>query len=358
VLPEGVSYRLLALPERTVISLPVLRKLKEFVDAGATIIGPRPMSASGLTGFPASDAEVKQLADELWGGGRIVDGRTAREALKSLDVPPDFESESQDGTKPEINFVHRRDGETEIYFVANRSTNAVRLNCMFRVADKAPELWDAVSGQHRFAAAYVEEDGATKVPLTLGPCGSQFIVFREPAKMHPASAKQNEVAYVPIQELRGPWTVAFDPKWGGPTSVQFDRLVSWPARREPGIKYYSGTAIYRKDFEISDGLQNQSVKIDLGGVRELAEVKVNGQSCGVVWTPPFEVDVARALKPGVNELEVDVVNFWPNRIIGDQLLPKAERFTRTNIRRLTRRSPLMPSGLMGPVRLMIRKDME
>ncbi len=356
VLPEGVSYRLLALPDRTVISLPVLRKLKEFVDAGATVIGTRPTNASGLTGFPQSDAEVKQLADELWGRGRVTADGTAREALERVKVTPDFESESLNDAKPEINFIHRRDDGTEIYFIANRSTNAASLECAFRVADKAPELWDAVSGEHRFAAAYAQSNGVTKLPLKLGPCGSQFVVFRQPTKEHPATAKQNEIEFSTVGELNGPWTVTFDPKWGGPASVQFDSLVSWPERSEPGIKYYSGTAVYRKDFEIPAGAAGKSLRIDLGNVRELAEVKVNGQSCGIVWAPPFQVDISRALKPGTNQLEVEVVNFWPNRIIGDQFLPETERLTQTNIRQLTRKSSLMPSGLMGPVRFVVRKD--
>ena len=354
--PEGVSYRVLALPDRTVISLPVLRKLREFVDAGATVIGTRPVSASGLSDFPASDVEVKRLADELWGRGRVLAGPTARETLKNLDIKPDFESECADGTRPEINFIHRRDGETEIYFVANRSTNAAALNCAFRVPDKAPELWDALSGEHRFAAAYARSAGVTKLPLKLGPCGSAFIVFREPAKRHPASARQNDAEYATVGELSGPWTVTFDPKWGGPASVQFDSLVSWPDRGEPGIKYYSGTAVYRKQFEVPAGAGKKPIQIDLGQIRDLAEVKVNGKSCGIVWAPPFRVEISRALKPGVNHLEVEVVNFWPNRIIGDQFLPEAERFTRTNIRQLTSNSPLMPSGLMGPVRLVFPND--
>src|SRR6185312_4763242 len=149
VLPEGVSYRVLALPDRTVISLPVLRKLKGFVDAGLTVIGTRPHIASGLSGFPESDAEVKRLADELWGSGRVIAGTTARDALNRLNVTPDFESEGPDDA--EINFIHRRDDNTDIYFIANRSTNAAALNCTFRVSDKAPELWDAVSCEHHFA---------------------------------------------------------------------------------------------------------------------------------------------------------------------------------------------------------------
>jgi hypothetical protein len=358
VLPDGVSYRLLALPDRTVISLPVLRKLKEFVDAGATIIGTRPVSASGLMNYPASDAEVKQLANELWGKGRVTAGRTAREVLLSQHVKPDFESESLDEVKPEINFVHRSDGDAQIYFIANRSTNAVVLNCRFRVADLAPELWDAVSGTHRFAGAYTEGDGITKMPLKLDPCGSQFVVFREPAKSHPSRAKRNDVKYTMFSNLTGPWTVAFDTKWGGPPSARFDTLASWTSRAEPGIKYYSGTAVYRKEFEIPATATNKPIQIDLGDVRELAEVKVNGQSCGIAWAPPFQVDISHAIKAGTNQLEVEVVNFWPNRIIGDDFLPESERLTRTNIRQLTRKTPLMPSGLIGPVHLTIREDVE
>ena len=355
VLPDGVSYRLLVLPDRNVISLPVLRKLKQLADAGATILGPRPTTASGLTDFPASDAEVKQLADDLWGHERVLSGLTARDVFASRNVGPDFETEGRNAVKPEINFIHRRDGHTDIYFVASRATNDVSVNCTFRVADKAPELWDPVTGEHHFAAAYTQSEGLTRLPLHFGPFGSRFVVFREAATAHPATAGNNETEFSTLSELTGPWTVAFDPKWGGPESAQFDSLVSWTTRAEPGIKYYSGTAVYRKDFEIPSNAANRPVRIDLGNVRELAEVKVNGQSCGIVWAPPFQVDITRALKPGVNHLEVEVVNFWPNRIIGDQTLTESRRLTRTNIRKLTAKTPLMPSGLMGPVRLLARE---
>ena len=351
VLPNGMSYRLLVLPDRTVISLPVLRKLKEFVAAGATVAGPRPLTASGLAGFPASDAEVRMLADELWGKGAVRAGQTGREVLLGKGVKPDFEWQSQDATEPEIDYIHRTVDGTEIYFVANRSTNAAALNCTFRVADKAPELWDAVSGGHRFASAYSQTDGRTTLPLEVGPCGSRFIVFREPAAKHPAVAARNDSRFETLQELSGPWMVSFDPKWGGPESAEFEALASWTTRPEPGIKFYSGKAVYRKSFELPSGTKAPPAWLDLGSVRELAEVKLNGQSCGIVWAPPFRVDISRALKPGTNQLEVEVVNFWPNRIIGDQSLPEAQRLTKTNIRKLTAETPLMPSGLLGPVRL-------
>jgi hypothetical protein len=157
-----------------------------------------------------------------------------------------------------------------------------------------------------------------------------------------------------LQELTGPWTVRFDTNWAGPAEVQFDSLVSWPERPEPGIKFFSGTATYEQTFDLpQSAISNRpsAILLDLGNVRELAEVKLNGKSCGITWTPPFRVDITHALQPGSNRLEIEVVNFWPNRIIGDAALPKEQRLTRTNIRKLTKDTKLMESGLLGPVRV-------
>jgi hypothetical protein len=380
VLPDGMSYRVLVLPDRTIISLPVLRKLKELVFAGATVIGPKPTEASGLTDFPRSDAEVAKLADELWGDcdgrdgrgspdpaqrqhafgkGRVIWGRTPREVLLAGGVTPDFEVGA---AKPDamIDYIHRTDDAAEIYFVANRANRPEDVRCTFRVTGKAPEIWDAVSGDRRFAAAYEAADGRTTIPLEFAPCGSVFVIFREPAARHPATAQSNSLKFAPGVEVRGPWTVKFDPKWGGPASVQFDRLVSWTARTEPGIKYYSGTASYETSFELPAALaapgrsarsgdRRRSVWLDLGSVRELAEVRLNGKNLGVVWAPPFRVDITDARKPGPNTLAIEVVNFWPNRIIADQLLPPEKRLTKTNVRKLTKETSLMESGLLGPV---------
>jgi hypothetical protein len=212
-----------------------------------------------------------------------------------------------------------------------------------------------VSGERRFATAYTEAGGRTMLPLEFPPCGSLLVVFREPASAHPASTVNNAATYEPQQELSGSWTVTFDPKWGGPASAQFDSLISWPQRSEPGIKFYSGTATYLKTFDLPESAishQPSAILLDLGNVRELAEVRVNGQSLGVVWAPPFRVDITDAVKPGANRLEIEVVNFWPNRIIGDASLPPDQRLTKTNIRKLTSGTPLMESGLLGPVRLL------
>jgi hypothetical protein len=356
-----MSYRVLVLPDRNVISLPVLKKLKELVAAGATIIGPKPVKGETLQNYPEVDTEIAKLADELWGGkagsGRVITGKTAREVLLADGVQPDCEFLSTLNPQPSTGFdyLHRRDGNAEIYFVANGAELVTSAVCAFRVSGKVPELWNAVTGEHKFAAAYEEKTGRTLVPLDFEPCGSWFVVFREPASAHPATAKSNSTTLIPLQELSGPWTVRFDPNWGGPASAEFDQLVSWTARPEPGIKFYSGTATYEKTFDLppqTPDAGHRTLYLDLGSLRELAEVKVNGKSCGITWSPPFRVDVTGAVKPGANKLEIEVVNFWPNRIIGDAGLPPEQRLTKTNIRKLTANTPLTESGLFGPVQIL------
>lgn len=398
VLPDGLSYRVLVLADREVISLPVLRKLKELVAAGATVIGPKPKRAEGLKNFPQCDAEVAAIADELWGKeprrranhqfgkGRIIAGRDgvdvevspgvarkggsvfrqvpARDVLRGDGVVEDFALGRPPGQP--LDYFHRRTADADIYFVANRTNVAVGSMAFFRVADRAPEFWDPVSGKRWFAASYESKFGRCELPLELPPYGSMFVVFREPAVKHPRTAADNRPRIEPLAEFAGPWTVHFPIGWSADEqdaaklalsstrSVVFDSLVSWTARPEPGIKFYSGVATYTKTFEWKSEARNaeSEVWLDLGSVRELAEVRVNGQSCGIVWAPPFRVNISKAVQPGTNSLAVDVVNFWPNRIIGDAALPEVQRRTKTNIRKLTKDTPLIESGLFGPVRIL------
>jgi hypothetical protein len=363
VLPDGMNYRVLVLPDRTAISLPVLEKIKQLVAAGATVIGPKPEHSETLENFPASDGEVAKLADEIWGGkvgtGRIIAGRNAREILQADGVPLDCEFLSAENSSTDFDYIHRSADGAEIYFVANRLTNSVANTIVaFRITGKAPELWNAVTGERKCAMAYEEKNGRTFVPLDFAPCGSWFVIFREPDYAHPATAKSNGENLSPVAEISGAWTVHFDPKWGGPESAQFDSLVSWTTRDEPGIKFYSGTAVYEKTFDWSDPkhkIQNAKLFLDLGEVHELAEVHLNGKNLGVVWCPPFRADITDAVKPGENNLQIKVVNFWPNRIIGDQFLPAEKRLTQTNIRKLTKDTPLEKSGLLGPVQILERR---
>jgi len=200
----------------------------------------------------------------------------------------------------------------------------------------------------------------TSVPLEFESCGSWFVVFRAPAAEHLPNGRGNSPVFTPCAELPGAWQVRFDPKWGGPGTVEFAALASWPERSEPGIKFYSGTATYTKTFDRPPVRKEATAGrffLNLGRVREVAEVRLNGKSCGIVWAPPFRVEVTDALKPGENQIEIDVVNFWPNRIIGDANLPPERRLTRTNILELKTDTALMPSGLLGSVQLEVMQTL-
>ncbi|HEY5479972.1 MAG TPA: glycosylhydrolase-like jelly roll fold domain-containing protein, partial [Verrucomicrobiae bacterium] len=250
-----------------------------------------------------------------------------------------------------IDWIHRKAGDTDIYFVASRWQPAEKVEGTFRVSGRQPELWDPVTGAMRDAAAFHQQDGRTVVPLEFAPCGSTFVIFRKPIGANTAgTAKTNYPRAESQLTLSGTWEVSFDPKWGGPEKATFDQLVDWTTRPEPGIKFYSGTAIYRKEFILPTlPAKGTRLLLDLGAVHEVASVRLNGRDLGVVWTKPARVDITDAVKAAGNALEVTVMNLWPNRLIGDEALPKESQVTETNMRKFGSASPLLPSGLIGPV---------
>jgi hypothetical protein len=361
LLPDGMSYRVLVLPNRKAISLPALKKIRELVHGGATVIGPKPAEATGLTEYPRSDKQAQKIANELWGTpgspaktgtGRVIVNKTARQVLTGDGVAPDFEY-SGGTSNTTLDYIHRQTNGLDIYFVANRSNTFETVTAAFRVYDRAPELWDPVTGEKRVLTDWSVPAQQSRVPLELPPYGSLFIVFRKPASA-PTSGSPNFPRFNPVYDISGEWSVTFDPKWGGPGRVTFKDLTDWTQRSEEGIRYYSGTAVYEKTIDIPEEyVASQSrLMIDLGEVNNLAEVRVNGMSAGIAWAVPFRVEVTGLLKRGRNTLQIEVVNFWPNRVIGDQRLPEEKRLTKTNIRKLTADTPLTRSGLLGPVRLL------
>ncbi len=338
VLPGGMSYRVLVLPARESISLDALRAVKRLVIDGATVVGPKPLRATGLGG---SDSDVRAIAHELWDSGKIAAGQTARAALEAAHVAPDFYGPA------DFDYVHRRAGQTDIYFVRNTRPEERAGEVILRAGGKAPELWHPDTGRIEPQQIYDQTaDGHTLMPLSLEPNGSIFIVFRRPAGPGPHGFR-NEVKPAPESlKVAGPWTVEFTPGWRAPAKTTFPTLESWTANADPAIRYYSGTAKYRTHFETPAA---DHLELDLGDVREIAHVHVNGHDLGTVWKRPFRLSLDGAARAGSNELEVAVTNLWPNRLIGDQLLPESERLTHTNITKWRADSPLMPSGLLGPV---------
>jgi hypothetical protein len=440
VLPDGMSYRLLVLPERETMTPSLLRHVRELTAAGATVIGPRPRKSPSLSGYPGCDAEVKRLADEVWGDcdgkrvtehrfgrGRVIwerrpagapapsqadkticdvgppplseptqygDFATVERTLARMGVPPDFESE------PFVRYTHRKDNDTDIYFIANPENRALSAKCVFRVVGKRPELWEAVTGEMRDLPEFTRTGGRTSVALRFEPYQSYFVVFRIPT----AGRRRPGSNFTVLNEravIEGPWDVSFDPKWGGPEKVVFQALKDWTLRPEDGIKYYSGLATYRKTFDLPTAVrlpvpsaekkevsknagvgktaaEEAAVRwwLDLGVVKNLARVRLNGRDLGVVWCAPWRVDITGAIKAEGNQLEIAVANLWPNRLIGDERLPadceygkegnllrwpdwllKGEprpssgRRTFSTWKYFNMDSPLLPSGLVGPVTL-------
>jgi hypothetical protein len=246
----------------------------------------------------------------------------------------------------ELDWIHRRAGDVDIYFVASRWDAKEKVDCTFRVAGKQPELWNPVTGEIRDAVAFRQVDGRTVVPLEFSPRESVFVVFRRPVAGDGAAAS-NYPAIRTIAEISGPWDVIFDPKWGAPAQVTFEALTDWTRRPESGIRHYSGTAVYRKKFNLAPSSGKRW--LNLGVVREIASVRLNGVDLGVVWTRPARVEITPSVRSGENELEITVVNLWPNRLIGDASQPKDQRLTETNIQKFSAATPLYPSGLLGPV---------
>ena len=189
--------------------------------------------------------------------------------------------------------------------------------------------------------------------MSFGPGHSYFILFRNPVTQAKVTA-QNFPVMKPVIELTGAWKVQFDPRWGGPENVTFDSLADWSQRPEDGVKFYSGTAVYRKTFELpSPGLlPDQKYFLSLGDVKNLARIKLNGRDLGLVWCMPWRVATGGALKAASNQLEIEVANLWPNRLIGDLSLPVEKRISWTTRNPYKKDSPLLPSGLLGPVSIL------
>ena len=362
MLPHGPTYRLLVLPDHRVLSLAALRKVDALVREGGTVLGPKTERILSLMDFPACDGEMKRLAEGLWGevsppaderrvgAGRMIWGRPAREVLVAGGLALDFEPRhATEGAK--FDYIHRVFDGVDLYFICSQSEKPASLEAWMRMQGRQPELWDPLTGQQRLAGAFRQEKGRTGVPLDLPPYGSMFVLFRQPIPAtQQGTARSNSPSMEILQEIAGPWEVSFDPAWGAPPKVTFDRLVSWTERPEPGVKFYSGRATYRGGFEAVAASPGSRRLVDLGNLQDvgIARVRLNGQDCGITWTAPFQVDVTSALKAGKNELEIEVANSWRNRLVADRDRPVAERLTRTNIRARPDWA-LLPAGLLGPV---------
>ena len=352
---SGMSYSLLGLdPYSEHMSLPVLRAIYKLVQDGAVIAGPKPMDDPSQAD---DQAEFKKLNDELFGDGKglhhvgkgnVYAGQNLNDVFKAINVAPDF-----DYNKPEadanVQFAHRKLSDGDLYFVNNRSTHDETIDADFRVTGKKPELWYAETGKSE-PVSYKIADGHTTVPLHLEPWGTVFVVFRESTNEATLTMpKKVESDKGPIE---GSWSVKFEPDLGAPPTITLEKLASWSDNSDAGVKYYSGTGTYTKTITAPADWFGKSghLWLDLGDVKNLATVTVNGKDLGLVWHAPYRVDVTDALKPGPNEVTIKVTNAWVNRLIGDQQ-PGATKYTYADVKPYNAKSQLLPSGLLGPVRV-------
>jgi hypothetical protein len=291
-----------------------------------------------------------------------------------------------------INHIHRKLDDNEIYFIANTSHNKGTAICSFSISGMHPELWDPVTGTMRDLPDFEDSGKEIFIPLKFDDAQSFFIVFRRKIKSQNSGVKSNFPTGKEISIIEGKWNVTFDPLWGGPVEpVIFTSLDDWINRPEPGIKYYSGTATYKTVFNnLSKKTlgKHRSILLDLGVVKHIARVKLNGQDLGVIWTAPWSVTLpASLLKKKGNKLEIEITNVWANRLIGDeqepadtewnpgysayksgtwlknfpdwfvknQPRPSEKRYCFTTWNYFTKDSPLVSSGLLGPVKLFVEE---
>ena len=418
VLPDGMSYAVLLLADKKTMAPEVLEKLTELVRKGATVIGPKPESAPGLTGYPECDATVRQLADTLWGNcdgktitestfgkGRVVWGKTLADLLQELQLQPDFSYQTTPDQNA-INFVHRKLPDADLYFVATAGEACIA-DCWFRITGKQPELFDPMTGNISDIAVYEEIEGRTRIPLDFEAQGSKIIVFRKNSNDHIVELKHDGVevfasgasltkAFSTLPEftlnsddsisvaqdeatgdieyrmrsgkkgkvsgstpanaieLTGSWSVAFEPGRGAPAQITMPKLASWTEHTDSGVRYFSGVGTYNKAFTLPDDFlrKNTRISLDLGDVKELAEVLVNGKSAGTLWRSPYVIDITAHVQAGKNDLTIKVVNTWVNRLIGDKNVPKDEgicQIVSPDPWWFKANSPLPSSGLLGPV---------
>jgi len=347
VLPDGMSYRLLVLPDREDIPDEVVEKVENMIQAGAKVL-----------------IQGAKLAKEM--EGNILTEMSIDAALAKLSIPKDFSSES--GL---FDYIHKKIGKTDLYFIRNKTDKWLTDFCSFRINEVKPELWDPVKAFQYKIRNVQHVNGTTQFPLQLAPHVSCFIVFNKFGDKIRKIKLPDLPDYKPgvkgkSREIKGSWTLRFTKNWGAPEQTQLDNLVSWTDNSDPGIKYFSGTASYHNKIYISEEEygSEKPIYLDLGEVFDVAEVFINNTSAGILWTKPFILDIREFIKTGDNDLRIDITNMWVNRLTGDMELPPEKRFCKTNQPFIRKDNwvgggdetyHLQKAGLLGPVKLTYAK---
>lgn len=366
VLPDGMSYKVMVLPPIKTMRPELLAKIEKLVEQGGIIFGQAPEKSPSLQNYPECDEQVKNLAAKLWGAekepgtnikkvgmGYVVDDLDLKTTLEKFSISKDVDT----GERSDVLWTHRSLPGMEIYFLTNQSGKAIAFTPSFRVSSMKPQLWDAVTGEIRELNEYTEKDGRIIVPLKMQKDQSWFIVFTNQNATVSKGYAKNFPGVETLQSIGNKWMVDFQNKDIGPEKpVVFNSLDDWSLSTNEKIKYYSGTAIYKTTFELDDIPENKELFLNLGDVKVMAKVKLNGENVGGTWMAPFRLNATNNLRKGTNELEVEVVNLWRNYLIKDSQLPENERYTWHLVDDIQKGEKLQPSGLLGPVTIQTIKD--
>ncbi len=357
ILPNGTTYRVLVLPSQETMRPELLQKIEKLVASGGIVLGTPPSCSPSLQDYPYADQAVKQLAQKLWGDslkhhriygkGLVFNGVSLNEVLQTISVAPDFSSDNES-----IRYTHRTLNGKEIYFLANTSAKPVQFTATFRTSGLQPELWDALTGTTHLLPAFEKGVNTTTIPLQLTVNGSVFIVFDKEGEPTAHNVTANFPEPTIAEKVNGPWQVRFEYdsiKRGPAKPIILNELKDWATFDDDRIRYYSGIAVYTTSFAVNTIAPQKDYYLDLGNLTATAKVKVNGKYVGGIWTYPYRVNITSALQPGNNTLEVEVINTWKNRMIGDHKLPEKQHLVYSRINPWNGDTTLQKSGLFGPV---------
>ena len=339
VAKSGNSYNVLMLDESTkLMTLSLLKRIKTLVDAGIKVIGAKPEKSPSLAD---NDAEFQKLANEIWTKSNVT-------TFDKTNLQPDVIISN---AKNKILFRHRQSATQDIYWLDNRSDAATNAEVSFRISGKVPELWNAQTGKTE-KLSYQIKDGRTIVPLKFDSWDAYFIVFKDKSTAN-SYTKPAKIASA-LTTISTPWKITY-PIHGQDVISNASTLESWTDNTNVDIKYFSGTATYENTLKIASVDKAAKYEIDLGDVKNIAEVIVNGKNVGTAWKKPFKLDITEAIKAGENSIQIKVTNTWVNRLIGDAQPDVKVKTTFTTMPFYRANSPLLPSGMIGEVRILLMK---
>ena len=365
VLPNGMSYRMLVVQRNGDITLDVLKHIASLVEQGVPLYGPRPKGSGSLADMKY-EKEYENLLDALWGEGdevsgchvygkgRVYWGMSLQEALEHAGIVPDIDLKSGNTPKDKVYFAHRRLKDAEVYFLNNHSKRDFSDTVILRTDARYAEYWEPTAGK-RFRLEAVPGESGLAVKLLLRPEESGFIIASNYSSVSiplRIDVKEN------IESIEGDWAVYFDPQWGGPGEVVFPKLIDWTQNEDKRIRYYSGTAIYRKNIQLNNINKKERVWLRFPKLCSMARVVINNQEVSTIWCSPWEADLTPFIREGNNKLEIYVTNSLMNRMIGDATLPQDSRYTYAYPEIVTSRDKLVSSGIIGDVFLVKYEEIE